>query len=82
MVKKFCDICGKQAEDAEEYVLPCNFDKYVTDGFGNKIKYLYSKYIPEKKDVCNECIAYIGSFIRLLGSKDDDDNITFNFKRN
>ena len=57
MIKKYCDICGKEVEEIEQE------PKWLTDKFGIKIQFIGYKYKPKKYDVCSDCAAYLYGFM-------------------
>lgn len=76
MIKKYCDICGKEAE-TDKYYLPAIKDIYARDRHGNPL--IKTKTIgAEEKDVCKDCARNIQFLIdRILPVVDENVLITF-----
>ena len=89
MIKKYCDICGKEAE-IDKYYLPAIKDIYARDRRGNPL--IKTKTIgAEEKDVCKDCaknIQFLIDYILPMADKDisikvesPDDYIILNLQK-
>lgn len=58
MIKRYCDICGKEVAETTKYMLPFQCRKSATDAAGHVIKH-YNVIEPAEKDVCNKCESKI-----------------------
>lgn len=76
MIKKYCDICGKESV-INKYRLPVVKDVYAKDRYGNPL--IKTKTIgAEDKDVCLNCARKIQFlFDRVLPMMDEDTSIIF-----
>nr|DAR44234.1 MAG TPA: hypothetical protein [Caudoviricetes sp.] len=76
MIKKYCDICGKEAS-TNKYCLPVKKDTYARDRYGNPL--IKTKTIgSEEKDVCLNCARKIQFLIGcVLPMMDEDTSIIF-----
>ena len=63
MIKKYCDICGKEVEEVTKFQLPKKEPKWLLDGLGNKIKIIGSEYKACEYDVCPFCAGSIWVFM-------------------
>ena len=65
MTKYYCDLCGREVQSVEEYVLPNLGDKEFKNKQGIVIRRAYV-YMPTKMELCRDCRGTIGSFIRII----------------
>lgn len=74
MKKFYCDICNKEVENVEEYIIPKQKKEYICDKHGNRIKVYYSTE-KQKKDICPKCsdvlAKFIWTYMPVLGLSDD-----------
>ena len=50
-------------EEVEQFQLPEQEPKWLTDRLGTKIKIIGHEYKPKSYDVCPDCAAYLWTFI-------------------
>ena len=58
MIKRYCDICGKEVTETTKYMLPEKESVPVKDRSGAQILSVMTLK-PEEKDVCDECASWI-----------------------
>lgn len=66
----YCDICGKEVDKIEKYVLPIRLKQWIVDSHGNKLMSIYEPVDSYEKDVCEDCQNCIGDYIRFLMNKE------------
>lgn len=75
MIKKYCDICGKEAETIFKFSLPTSKVTYAKDKYGNKIIASGKVWKTENKDLCPECVAQLSNFVdNYLPLINDEEN--------
>ncbi len=62
MVKKYCDLCGKEVDSITEFTLPKEENIFVTDKFGAKI-FTGQVCKPNKQDLCPRCASRMYTLI-------------------
>lgn len=83
MIKQvlYCDICGKEVDKIEKYVLPMRSKQWIVDSRGIKLAQLYEFISPCEKDVCNDCASYINDCIRFIKHKEDGYRLSMNYEK-
>lgn len=62
MVKKYCDLCGKEVDSITEFTLPKEENIFATDKLGAKL-IAGQVYKPNKQDLCPKCARRMYMFI-------------------
>lgn len=65
MTKYYCDLCGREVQSVEEYVLPILGDKEFKNKQGIVIRRAFV-YMPTKMELCRDCRGTIGSFVHII----------------
>ena len=65
MIKYYCDLCGREVPNVEEYILPDLKDKEFKNSQGAVIRRAFG-YTPTKMELCRECRGTVGSFVCLI----------------
>lgn len=63
MIKKYCDLCGKEVDSVTEFTLPKEENVFATDKFGTKLGIAGQVYKPNKQDLCPKCAGHMYKFI-------------------
>lgn len=73
MVKKYCDLCGKEVDSITEFTLPKEENIFATDKLGAKL-ITGQVYKPNKQDLCPKCASrmymLITQYIPYMCSED------------
>lgn len=62
MVKKYCDLCGKEVDSITEFTLPKEENIFATDKLGAKL-IAGQVYKPNKQDLCPKCASRMYTLI-------------------
>ena len=65
MTKYYCDLCGREVQSVEEYMLPDLKDKEFKNPQGYVIRRTFT-YAPTKMELCRDCRGIVGSFVHMI----------------
>lgn len=65
MTKYYCDLCGREVQNVEEYILPDLGNKEFKNKQGVVIRRAYV-YMPTKMELCRDCRGIVGSFVYMV----------------
>lgn len=65
MTKYYCDLCGREVQSVEEYILPVLKDKEITTRRGFLLRKT-KVYAPTEVELCRDCRGIIGSFVHII----------------
>lgn len=65
MTKYYCDLCGREVQSVEEYVLPVLKDKEFKNRRGDLVRKT-QVYTPTEMELCRNCRGIVGSFVYMI----------------
>lgn len=85
-IKIICDICGRNAIDSDEFILPMNKkvnDILCGDYYGDPHPSIYTEYIKvvqKKVNLCSKCLKTLADYIDIMSfaRKNKGDNTNEN----
>lgn len=65
MTKYYCDLCGREVQSVEKYVLPVLKDKEFKNRRGDLVRKT-QVYTPTEMELCRNCRGIVGSFVYMI----------------